>query len=83
MGGRPYAAVMSEVGNDDAPAPPTADAPVPPRALLAQPVCDLPETRSYRLKCPGVLHLGSAGNGLVLGATLWIVLHAFASGARR
>lgn len=29
---------------------------------------------------PGMLHFGSAGNGLFLGATLWIVLHAFASG---
>ncbi len=29
---------------------------------------------------PGMLHFGSPGNGLFLGATLWIVLHAFASG---
>ncbi len=29
---------------------------------------------------PGLLHFGSAGDGIFLGATLWVVLHAFASG---
>jgi amino acid transporter len=29
---------------------------------------------------PGLLHFGSAGDGVFLGATLWVVLHAFASG---
>ena len=28
----------------------------------------------------GALGLGSAGNGLLMGATLYVVLHAFASG---
>ena len=29
---------------------------------------------------PGMLHLGNAGSGLLLGASLYVVLHAFASG---
>jgi amino acid transporter len=29
---------------------------------------------------PGTLHFGSPGSGLFLGATLWVALHAFASG---
>jgi amino acid transporter len=37
----------------------------------------LPATTPHH---PGQLAFGSAGDGLLMGATLWVVLHAFASG---